>query len=211
MKNFDFKNYVSNLPDVYKKSTDSNNYKMLEIERNATGKLYADIKDLFNSLDIDKATGETLDMYGEMLDQPRGLATDSQYRVMIKTKIMRNLSSGDYKSVAEALRMSLDCDPSEIYLKDVEETPCVVELVNLPYDKIIKAGLTAKQVEALVQQLLPVGVRLSQYSYEGTFELACEYGEYDNEKGLADAYENATVGGTLGTIGAFDNETVLPT
>jgi hypothetical protein len=208
MKKFDFNNPVNNLPDVYKKSTESNNYKILETERSSTEKLYADIQDLFNSLDIDKATGETLDMYGEMLDQPRGLATDSQYRVLIKTKIMRNMSSGDYASVVEALRMSFDCDPSEIHLKDVEDTPCMVELTVLPYEKINSAGLTAKQVEALVQQLLPVGVRLKQYAFEGTFEFADTLGEYDEEAGFAD--NEGTIGGYLGTMASSSNEPILP-
>ena len=83
MKYFDEKNHANNLPDYYAKSITSNNYKLLKSEKISVDSLSKDISDLFEMLEIDNAIGATLDKYGEMVGQPRGVATDAQYRYMI--------------------------------------------------------------------------------------------------------------------------------
>ena len=75
----DFKSvYVDNLPDAYRKDTDSNNYKILNIQKIEIDGIKEDTEDVYNTLDLDQATGKTLDLYGDMLGQARGFATDDQ-------------------------------------------------------------------------------------------------------------------------------------
>ena len=110
---------ASNLPDAYVKKPTSNNYKILEIERREAEILRESLYSIESILDISKATGKTLDLYGERVGQRRGLATDDQYRVLILARIMRNLSNGSYNSVIKCLSLMFNCDPSEIHIEDV--------------------------------------------------------------------------------------------
>lgn len=216
MKQFDYNDYVQNLPDCFAKATDSNNYKLLEIARLSIGSLFEDIESVLNSLDIEQATGKTLDLYGEMLNQPRGYATDAQYKLMIKAKIMRNLSTGDYKSVINAICMTFNCDPSEILIAEKENSRAL-EIALLPLSVINEAGLTAQQTVKLIERLLPVGVKVESYLFEGTFELATSEEDMKVDgatKGLTDTYENMknpdAIGGYLGiTMGEY-SENELP-
>lgn len=208
MKQFDSGNYVKNLPDCYLKSESSNNHKILSVEKHAISDLETDITDIFNSLDLNSATGETLDLYGDMLSQPRGVATDDQYILLIRSKIMRNLSGGDYLSVARAICHTFECEPSQVLILEKDE-PCTVELVTLPLSVIVKAGLTTKQTTAMIKQLLPVGITLESYLFEGTFAFSSLENEYDENAGFCDV-EGGTIGGYLGITYGSDDEPILP-
>ena len=84
-------NHAKNLPDAYRKDKDSNNYKILEVERDAVSQLNAMLNQIYEITDLENATGKTLDLYGEKIGQDRGKATDEQYRVLIRAKAVRNL------------------------------------------------------------------------------------------------------------------------
>ena len=129
---FNAENLVKNLPDAYAKGSESNNRKILDIEKSAADSLRQSITAIYDSLDLDKATGKTLDMYGEIVGQERGRATDEQYRVLIKSRIVRNLANGDYNSIVHAIAITLGCQPTEISLIELED-PCKVQLGELPY------------------------------------------------------------------------------
>ena len=64
---FNRENYAKNLPDAYAKAEGSNNAKLLKIEKDAVDLLREAIAAISESLDLDKATGKTLDLYGEMV------------------------------------------------------------------------------------------------------------------------------------------------
>lgn len=208
MSMFNSTNHVKNLPDYYKKDAESNNYRLLEVEKCAVSDLRADIASVLSVLDLNEASGRTLDLYGEMMNQPRGVATDSQYIYMIKSKIMRNISSGDYGSVVRAICMTFDCDPSEVLILEKEE-PCVVELVVLPLSVINKAGLTTRQTVAMIKQLLPVGITLESFLFEGTFTFSALETEYDASAGFCDV-EDGVIGGYFGILYGEDDEPILP-
>lgn len=209
MNSFNYENYVKNLPDYYKKTTDSNNFKILEVERYSISTFKNDIEDVNTSLDLSQAYGKTLDYYGETVGQPRGLATDEQYILMIRSKIAQNVSGGDYKSVTKAICMTFDCEPSEVYIAEKED-PCVVELVVMPLAVINKAGLTTRQTVELVKQLLPVGVALESFLFEGTFCFSETETEYDTEAGFAISETDQSIGGYLGIVYGEDDEPELP-
>ena len=204
----DFKrNLVKNLPDAYKKTTDSNNFKILEIERVACEDLRTTLAEINNILDVNNAKGKTLDLYGERVGQPRGLANDDKYILLIKAKILRNLSNGSHESLINALCATLDCEPSQVVLADGDE-PRTVNITTLPLEVINKAGLTTTQITAIIKSMLPVGVRLTSYLYEGTFEFGTSENEYDEEKGFAD--DTGTIGGYFGATASDETEEILP-
>lgn len=210
MKSFDEKNHVNNLPDYYAKSETSNNYKLLKSEKISVDSLSTDIRDLFEMLEIDNAIGATLDKYGEMVGQPRGVATDAQYRYMIRSKIMQNLSNGDYGSVLKALYMTFNCNPSEISIMESVK-PCVVAVTKVPFAAIAKAGLNTKQAEQIIKRLIPVGINIETFFFTGTFEFSESETDMQLDgttKGFTDTEENMkkfnAYGGFLGEI--YDND-----
>lgn len=207
MKQFDNKNYVNNLPDKYAKGTDSNNYKLLLIEKNALIAMETDISDIEDALDIDRATGETLNLYGDMLEQPRGLATDAQYRLLIKSKIAQNLSTGSFPSVIKCMSLMFNCDPSEIVLVE-GENPCELKLEGLPLAAIVNADMTASQAVSMIKRLMPSGVSLASFLFEGTFEFGTAESEESTTAGFSD--DNGTIGGYFGITSGEENEAVLP-
>lgn len=117
MKRFD-ENYIKNLPDCYNKDPTSNHSKIMQLLRYDDDNFRSLLEELLDSLDLDKARGHTLDLYGEMVGQNRGVATDEQYLVLIKAKIERNRCEANIQSIANALCRTLNCEPSEFCLKD---------------------------------------------------------------------------------------------
>lgn len=206
----DFKSvYVDNLPDAYRKDTDSNNYKILNIQKIEIDGIKKDTEDVYNTLDLDQATGKTLDLYGDMLGQARGYATDDQYRVMIKAKIVRNLMTGSLDSIINAGCLMFGCDPSEMHIVE-DESPAAVKIISLPYRVINYVGLSASQVVELIIKLVPVGITVKSAELQGTFEFGTTDSEYDEEKGFADSETSPTMGGYLGYIYSAENEQPLP-
>ena len=202
-------NLVKNLPDAFKKTTDSNNFKILEIERRTLADIRADLQEIDNILDINNAKGKTLDLYGERVGQARGVADDAKYILMIKAKIMRNLSNGSYPSIVNALCETFSCEPSQVYITDGDE-PFTVNVVTLPLEVINKAGLTTSQTLALVKTMLPIGTVLTSFLFDGTFEFAANENEYDEEKGFAISESDQSIGGYLGATNSDITDNILP-
>lgn len=203
---FNRDNPVKNLPDAYCKTDGSNNKKLLDIEKEEMDRQRATIRAIYDSLDIDNATGATLDMFGDMFDQARGMATDEQYRVMIKARIYRNLAGSDFNSIVRAICATFDCDPSEVSLVEPEDT-CSVRIDNLPYDKLNGSGIDVATAIQIVGRLIPAGVTLESLNFSGTFEFGSTEMEYDADAGFGDVEQ--TAGGYLGMI-ADDNSSRLP-
>ena len=170
MAKFFYDNLAKNLPDAYKKNEESNNYKILKIEQEANGVSRSLLEGIEQILDIEKAEGKTLDLYGERFGQPRGQANDVQYRLMIKSKIARGLSSGNYSSVVDALAYTFNGDTNEILLRDTE-VPLVMTLEGIPLASVYEAGFSISQAMKIAENLMPAIVKLESVMFEGTFQL----------------------------------------
>lgn len=208
MIDFDKYNLAKNLPDSFSKDNESNNYKILENERLSVEEHLTDLYSVYEILNIDNAYGKTLDRYGERVGQSRGLATDSQYILMIKAKIMRALGNGTYPSLLKSLCMTFGCEPEQVYIEETGE-PCQVKMVALPLDILNTSGMTVNQVTQLIKSILPICVRMDSLSLEGTFEFADSENEYDETKGF-NSTENDSIGGYLGYLSGDENEPILP-
>lgn len=194
---FNRDNYAKNLPDAFRKTKESNNAKILEIEKSALDKLRETISAVYDSLDIDKATGKSLDLFGDMVGQNRGTATDEQYRAMIKSKICRNLANADHNSIINAICVVFSCEPSDVLLVEAEE-PCVVTLEKVPYAALAASNIDSVTATKIIAGLMPAGVRLESLNFAGTFEFAATATEYDAEKGFGNIEQ--TIGGYLGLL-----------
>lgn len=194
--------YIKNLPDAWNKETESNNYKLLSLEQALVETLSRDVAAVQNALDINRASGKTLDLYGDMVGVKRGLARDEQYRYLILATVAKQFCDGTDASVAEQLAVALGCDVSEF---QTEEGNGTVSFSRMPLESVLRAGLTTAQLNATVQALLPIGVKLETFELQGTFEFSASADEYDEAAGFAD--EAQTIGGKLG---AMSDEDVKP-
>lgn len=204
-------NNVKKLPDAYLKRYEngekSNHAKMLELNELQRDEFKQNMEAVLECLDIDKATGVTLDRYGEILNQKRGELNDIQYRIMLRFKIAKYLSQGDYNSIMPLIRFLLGCKKDDVFIMrdmNIEDilsktkTNGTVEITNLPLAVMINAGFTSEQVIQLIEELLPAGVRVSRANFLGTFILSGEELEESNTEGFADIDE--TKGGYLGLV-----------
>lgn len=200
--------YIKNLPDCYDKSRGSNNYKLMQLLKYDDDTFRQVLQELLDSLSLDDATGYTLDMYGQMAGQNRGLATDEQYLVLIKTKQERNRCNADYKSFVRCICRILNCNPSEILLEEME-APCTVRMVHVPLGNILAADLTPGQFTQLLKSLLPAGITLENSLYSGTFAFSNIELEASTDAGFCQN-EGDDNGGYFGVLSDDENETVLP-
>lgn len=210
MAEFNFDNLAKNLPDCYKKDKGSNNYKILEIERRAGAELRECLNGISEVLDIENATGAVLDAYGERYGQPRGKATDQQYRIMIKTKIAKTLSSGSYKDIVDVICFAFSCTNNDVLLLESPTNPMSVSLEQLPLAAINSSGFTTAQAYQLIKSMMPVAVELQSVLFEGTFEFSDAEDEYDESAGFAISETDQSIGGYLGGASSDVSENPLP-
>lgn len=194
---FNRENHAKNLPDSYAKHKESNNHKILEIERLACDKTRETLTEIEDILDLNNATGQTLDNYGDRVGQIRNGATDEKYVYMIKAKVMQNISNGSIPSIRRALCAIFDSDPSNVAMTKGENN-CTVIVSKLPLSAITKAGFNLVQATEIVKSLLPVGVALETFMVRGSFVFGETDGYVGADAGFAE-YDGG-IGGQFGTL-----------
>lgn len=200
-------NHVKNLPDTYRKDKDSNNYKILEIERDAVSCLNDGLLQVFDVLDLDKATGKSLDLYGEDVGQARGESNDEQYRVLIRAKAVRNLVDGSYESVCRALCITFGCDRSDIVFRERLQA-CSLQ-AEFSIMSLVKADFTLQQMIETIESLLPICVTLDIFVLNGSFTFGKDEYEMSDIEGFTDV-EGGTIGGMLGGSFKINGKELIP-
>ena len=197
MINYD--NPIDNLPDAYDKSADSNNSKILKLNKSTTDITDRVIDSIFGALNLNNASGRALDdIWSGRLNLERGSLTDEQYKIRLRTKMMQNIANGSFPDLIEALAYALQCEKSDIHIVE-SDIPNKVIVKDIPLKLLLQADFTTDQVLALINSLLAVNVTVSEYGFTGTFEFGETENEYDEEKGFADMSQN--IGGYLGVYG----------
>lgn len=157
---------VQNLPDAYDKSVDSNNNKLFLINKNTTDDIKTALSDVFNVLNINNASGRTLDdVWGGRLHLKRGGFDDDMYILRLKFKMMQNIACGYFSDLIEALAFVLKCDTSDIHIVE-SETKNGVIVKDMPISLLQNAGFTIYQINDLINRLLSVGVEVLEFTYE---------------------------------------------
>ena len=193
-------NLVERFPDAFCKLPDSNNEKLLKLVSIPLNQIRKDIRDVFDTTDIYKATGKTLDYYGDIYSVQRGRLNDTQYRYLILCAIARTMIGGDYESILQAIATIFRCNKTDVMISDHEEKPATVKLDKMPFLVIQEAGFSTTQTVNIIEQLLPITVAIEADNFEGMFEFGELYTDYDEHKGFSDSHENPTMGGYLGML-----------
>lgn len=204
---------IARLTDVFVKSPDSNLGKLCGIMADQLRRVQETNDRIRRWRDIDQAKGKTLDMIGSNVGQPRGAATDEVYRIMIKSRIARNLSTADINTIIRVLAIALDADYSEIKIEEmyndpVSPEPSAIKVIQMPLAKLNEAGMTPNQFGKIVKRTVAAGVRVGVIELTGTFTFGAAPGEIDNNAGFGDI--DGTIGGYFGAVYDPGQDTDLP-
>lgn len=211
---FSTKAILSRFVDYFKKDSTSNIAKLMQIFSEQLQSLEQTINKVGEWRDIDKAQGKTLDDIGTNINQPRGRATDEIYRILLKSKIARNLSDGSINTIINVLAVALSVSPTEIHIREkwhdeLEPEPAAIKLIELPLKRINEAGMDPTNFARIVQRTVAAGVKVDVIELSGTFE----FGEINNEVDINKGFGNIndeSIGGYLGAAYTPSQDHELP-
>ncbi|MGF0470296.1 DUF2612 domain-containing protein [Lysinibacillus fusiformis] len=115
---FSTQSIVKRLSDYFDKTPDSNISKLMSIFAAEAKEVKATNDRIRQWRNIDDAEGDGLDLIGQNVNQPRGIATDEVYRILLKSKIARNLSDGTIDMIIQVLAILLSVDHKMIKIKE---------------------------------------------------------------------------------------------
>lgn len=205
---------IKKLMDIFAKAPNSNLSKLLSIAADQLRDVQETLQKIEEWRDIDKAKGTTLDLIGGNVVQKRGAATDEVYRIMIKTKIARNLSKGDVNTIIRVIAMAVGADYSEVKIRQkfndpVDPEPAALSLMQLPLNRLNESGIELSQFVQIIQKTVAAGVRVNSVELTGTFQYASQYDQLETgDTGFADI--DMTTGGTLGELYESGDDYELP-
>jgi hypothetical protein len=192
----------------YDKIDGSNIHKVLKFISDE----FEEVKETFKTIEdwenLNNAEGNALNLYGENILQFRGQATDAVYRALIRSKVSRDSSTGDYNTILEVLSMLLNAEVTEFSIDEgVLPEYQTVRNVTVPIEKMIELGLTSTQLGRIIAQIVAAGVGVEEIIFFGTFEYVDELSN-DLDLGYSDV--DMVNGGTLGAIYEPLNDPDLP-
>lgn len=152
------------LPDSFKKSTDSTNYKLLQLLHLAELDAKADFNSIIEYRNIKNAYGKTLDRYGEMVGISRSGATDEQYRLKIRGKLARMASDGTCNKIISLTADIVGVEPENISIK---ENDMSIAIKGITLDALKNTGCKSAEITSAIAETLSVGVSLEPPVYEG--------------------------------------------
>ncbi|MEK3824421.1 hypothetical protein [Paenibacillus sp. FSL K6-1558] len=205
---------IRKLTDVYAKNPNSNIGKLLRIISESISEVKEGFEKIERWRDIDEAKGTTLDQIGANVGQKRGAASDDVYRILIKSKIARNLSKGDVNTIIRVIALAVGADYSDIKITakfndPLEPEPAAISLMRLPLDKLAASGIELNQFVQIIQKTVGAGISVQSVELQGTFEFGGLPETVDPATGFGDVNDES-VGGTLGAVYQAGTNTDLP-
>lgn len=140
--------------------------------------------------DLENAKGKELDAIGAEYVQPRGQASDAQYRMLIRSKRVRATADSTMNSVIKTMAQTLNCKPTALKFKSVIESggdevnALIIE--SIPLKIAVDAELTPSQIIQLLEQVTAGDVRVASANFTGSFRFSKKYAEpeYNSEFGF---------------------------
>ncbi|MBD8026413.1 hypothetical protein H9636_07045 [Ureibacillus sp. Re31] len=211
---FSHKEIISRFSDYFNKRPESNLSKLIKIFSDELLSLEQTVNTVAEWKDIEKAEGLVLDDIGTNLNQPRGVATDQVYRILLKSKIARNLSDGSINTIIQVIAMALSCEYSDIKIQEqwddkLAPERAAIKIIQLPLANLNSTGLDPTNFARIVQKTVASGIKVGVIELTGTFEFGDTTNSIDNTKGFGDV--NApSIGGYLGAVYTPSTDQELP-
>ena len=152
------------LPERFRKPTNKDLYYVLYTQ--SYDEFYETLDSIEASRNIDKAKGKSLDHLGSNVGQFRIDEDDELYRLLIKTRIIANLSIGDIPTINEVMSVLV----KEVYL-GLEEVWPLDDDLNEPAAIKLHLGPLAKSIPyEIIDRIKAAGVRvLIELNYRKDF------------------------------------------
>lgn len=160
---YSVKQLVSLFTDHFRKDEESNTYKLMQLFSDELQLLEETNNRIIEWRNIDNAEGKQLDLIGQNVVQPRGTATDEVYRIMLKTKIARNLADGTLNGLITAIAYVLGVEKQRVKVVELWELlnePAAMAIEEIPLQTIHDANITTDQFEEILTSLVAGGVKL---------------------------------------------------
>ncbi|HEX3045402.1 MAG TPA: DUF2612 domain-containing protein [Bacillota bacterium] len=153
--------------------------------------------------DIDEAGGWNLDLIGGNVQQGRGKLSDQLYRILIKTKIARNINEGNIDNLIRVISMALGCKETEVLIRErweLEPPKPAGLIIEVPCYALNRVGMTPEQFTALMNRTVATGIGVAAlYAGGFSFSSVADQPETDLEfgfdRGILGAYFSLNDGG----------------
>jgi hypothetical protein len=159
------RNGAYQLPDAYRKDTESNNYKLLQLLHLGELDAKSNYESIMEYRNLENAYGKTLDYYGEMIGCLRNGATDEQYRFKINGTLGRLFSDGTCNQTISLIADLMGVKPDEI---SIDESSMTVSINGLTISALEKSGYSSNEATEIIKEMLPIGIELKSPIYAGT-------------------------------------------
>jgi|LSQX01.1.fsa_nt_gb hypothetical protein len=200
---------LKRLTDAYSKDEYGNTGKLFKIISDEQHQINAAMEKIRIFRDLDNATGRTLDKIGSNFRQHRGVLDDDLYRIMIKVKVMRNLSDGGINTLISIFSFLFQIDKSEVKINEMWPDEPAAMTVTVPPGALNRTGLSLDQFGQLADSVAAGGVGISTL-FLGTFQFSSQptTSEMDGDKGFGDI--EGTTGGYFGAYFDKTSGELLP-
>lgn len=161
-----YKRAFNRLPERFRKPNNEKLYYVLY--HDGFDNIYTGLESVRDSRNIDKAYGKSLDLLGANVGQFRNGEDDDLYRLLIKTRIIANLSIGDIPTINRVMSALI----KEVYL-GLEEVWWNKDHLFEPAAIKLHLGPIAKRIPyEIINRVKAAGVRvLIELNYKKTFYL----------------------------------------
>ena len=161
-----YKRAFNRLPERFRKPNNEKLYYVLY--HDGFDNIYTGLESVRDSRNIDKAYGKSLDLLGANIGQFRNGEDDDLYRLLIKTRIIANLSIGDIPTINRVMSALI----KEVYL-GLEEVWWNKDHLFEPAAIKLHLGPIAKRIPyEIINRVKAAGVRvLIELNYKKTFYL----------------------------------------
>lgn len=159
-----YKRAFNRLPERFRKPNNEKLYYVLY--HDGFDDIYTGLESVRDSRNIDKASGKSLDLLGANVGQFRNGEDDDFYRLLIKTRIIANLSIGDAPTINRVMSALI----KEVYL-GLEEVWWNKDHLFEPAAIKLQLGPIAKRIPyEIISRVKAAGVRvLIDLNYKKTF------------------------------------------
>lgn len=159
-----YKRAFNRLPERFRKPNNENLYYVLY--HDGFDDIYTGLESVRDSRNIDKASGKSLDLLGANVGQFRNGEDDDFYRLLIKTRIIANLSIGDAPTINHVMSALI----KEVYL-GLEEVWMKKEHLFEPAAIKLHLGPISRRIPyEIIYRVKAAGVRvLIDLNYKNTF------------------------------------------
>jgi len=160
---------MNRITDNYNRNENSNISKMMKLAANHIQENEELLQQIGDWRDIDQAEGVTLDYIGRNIGQDRMGFDDATFRVLLKSRIIRNNSDGSIPTILKFLSFILGVDKQYIKIQEKWRTGRPVGMyIEIDIEYAIAIGIPLEEFGYIVNSLVVGGVHVDLH-YIGSF------------------------------------------